>query len=168
MLQSLQFNKIWISRIKINLPIRKSTAELSIAAQSPDDVTEEFMNLKDAGTYLRKGIVHGVITYLSPMKTGTASNFSHANLSDGDTQLRLVVFQDVQQKQLASFIKDSCAIALEHCKVKCARQSDEVLLKPTTKVTKSLDVKQFPAEEHPPQKPPRSTNLHKSLGQSEC
>ena len=125
-----------------------------MAAQSPDDVTEEFMNLKDAGTS-ESAIVHGVITSLSPMKKGKASNFFHANISDGDTQLRLVGFQDAQRKQLASFKKDSSAIALEHCKIKRARQSDdlEVLLKPTTKVTKSpkkLDVKQFPTEEHQP------------------
>ena len=68
-------------------------------------------------------IVHGVITSLSPMKTGMASNFSHANLSDGDTQLQLVGFQDAQQKQLASFIKDSSAIALENCKINvCVNQ----------------------------------------------
>ena len=81
------------------------------------------MNLKDAGTS-ENAIVHGVITSLSPMKKGTASNFFHANLSDGDTQLRLVGFQDAQ---LASFKKDSSAIALEHCKIKRAHQSDDLV-----------------------------------------
>ena len=100
---------------------------------SSDDVTKEFTT--DAATS-ENAIVHGVITSLSPMKKGKASNFFHANFSDGDTQLRLVGFQDAQRKRLSYFEKDSSGITVEHCKIKRARQSYdmEVILKPTTKI----------------------------------
>ena len=84
-------------------------------------------------------IVHGVISSLSPMKKGKTSNFFHGNLTDGKTHLRVVGFQDAQRKRLVSYQNDSSAISLEHCKIKCARDSDdfEVLLKPNTKLMKS-------------------------------
>ena len=53
--------------------------------------------------------------------------------------MHLVGFQDAQRKRLASFQNNSSAIALEHYKIKRARDSDEieVLLKPSTTVGKS-------------------------------
>ena len=109
-----------------------------MAGSSCDEVTAEYMALKDAATS-DNAIVHGVIRSLSPMKQGKASSFFHANLTDGETQMRVVGFQDAQRKRLASFQKNSSPISLEHCKVKRARDSDdfEVLLKPSTKVSKS-------------------------------
>ena len=54
---------------------------------------EEYMALKDAATSVN-ATVHGVIRSLSPMKKGKASKFLHANLTDGETQMRVVGFQE--------------------------------------------------------------------------
>ena len=96
------------------------------AGSSCSEVTEEHMALKDATTS-DNVLVHGVIRSLSPMKKEKAPNFFHANLTDGETQMCLVGFQDAQRKRLASFLH------LLHCKIKCAWDLDdyEVLLKPT-------------------------------------
>ena len=72
----------------------------TMAGYSCDEITKEYMALKDAATS-ENAIVHGVIRSLSPMKKGKAFNFFHAKLTDGKTQMRLVGFQDVQRKRLA-------------------------------------------------------------------
>ena len=61
-----------------------------MAGSSCNGVT---MALKDAATS-DNATVHGVIRSLSPLKKGKASNFFHANLTDGKTQMRVVGFQE--------------------------------------------------------------------------
>ena len=72
-----------------------------MASQPPDDVTKEFATLKEAGTS-DNATINGVLTSLSTMKKGKTSNFFHANLTNGKTKLRLVGFQDMHRKRLAS------------------------------------------------------------------
>ena len=101
-----------------------------MATQSP--TADEVKNLKDSDN----ATVHGVIKSLSPMKRGRTANVFHGNITDGETQLRVVGFQDFQRKKLLSYEKDSAAVALESCKIKRARDSSDY--EKSCKVTKKV------------------------------
>lgn len=86
-----------------------------------------------------KANVEGVITGLSPTKKGRNSTFFDGTLSDGRAKTRMVGFSSLQQKSLDGFLGKRETIQLTDCEIKKARRGDEmeVLLKSTTKITKS-------------------------------
>ena len=99
---------------------------------------EEFPSLEAANTS-DNAKIHGVVSSLSPMKKGKAANFFEATITDGKAEMRVVGFQGSHRKRLADFQENSQTVTLENCKIKKARQSDdmEVLLKSSTTVRKS-------------------------------
>lgn len=99
---------------------------------------DEFPSLKEADAS-DNAKIHRVVASLSPMKKGKSASFLEAKITDGDTEMPLVRFQGSQRKRLADFQEKSESVTLQNCKIKKARQSDdlEVLLKSATKVKKS-------------------------------
>ena len=99
---------------------------------------QEFPSLEAANTS-DNAKIHGVVSSLSPMKKGKAANFFEATITDGKAEMRVVGFQGSHRKRLADFQENSQTVSLENCKIKKARQSDdmEVLLKSSTTVRKS-------------------------------
>ena len=99
---------------------------------------EEFPSLEAANTS-DNAKIHGVVSSLSPMKKGKAANFFEATITDVKAEMRVVGFQGSHRKRLADFQENSQTVSLENCKIKKARQSDdmEVLLKSSTTVRKS-------------------------------
>ena len=65
------------------------------------------------------------------MKKGKSARFFDAELHDGNTEMRLIGFQDSQRKRLADFQSSSQAVSINNCTIKRARKSDdlEVILK---------------------------------------
>ena len=99
---------------------------------------EEFPSLEAVNTS-DNAKVHAVVSSLSPMKKGKAANFFEATITDGKTEMRVVGFQGTHRKRLADFQENSQTVTLENCKIKKARQSDdlEVQLKSNTTLRKS-------------------------------
>ena len=83
--------------------------------------------------------VHGVVACLSPMKKGKGAEFFDGKLTDGETNVRVVGFQASQRKRLASFHDTSASVSLQNCKVKRARNLEEleILLKSNSRVEAS-------------------------------
>ncbi len=85
--------------------------------------------------------VHGVVTYLSPVKKSKkGSNYFNATVSDGKTTCRLVGFKDSQQKKLKEAMEKKETIIFEDCQVKKAKRgldAMEILLKRTTSIAPS-------------------------------
>ena len=107
---------------------------------------EEFHHLNSATTS-DNATIHGIVQCVSPMKRGKSTNYFEGKLSDGQAHMRLVGFQD---SRLSSFQNESAPVSLTHCKIKRARDSDdlEVMLNAGTRLTKS------PKKFHLPSTPP--------------
>ena len=99
---------------------------------------EEFVNLNEATTS-DNAKIHGVVQSLSPMKRGKSSHYFEGKISDGQSHMRVVGFQDLLRKRLSTFQNTSSPVSLAHCKIKRARESDdlEVMLNAGTKLAKS-------------------------------
>ena len=110
---------------------------------------EEFHHLNSATTS-DNATIHGIVQCVSPMKRGKSTNYFEGKLSDGNAHMRLVGFQDSLRKRLSSFQSEAAPVSLTHCKIKRARDSDdlEVMLNAGTRLTKS------PKKFHLPSTPP--------------
>lgn len=99
---------------------------------------EDFSSLK-AVDMSENAKIHGVVACLSPMKKGKSAIFFEGTIMDGNSEMRIVGFNGSQRKRLANFQEKCECVTFENCKIKKARQSDdlEVLLKSSTIVHKS-------------------------------
>lgn len=102
---------------------------------SKDDKNDEYPSLKDSTTS-DSAKIHGYVSSISPMKKGKTSNFFDAEISDGETDMRLVGFQQSQRKRLEDFHSTSNPVTIANCTIKKARASDdlEILLKSASKL----------------------------------
>ena len=99
-------------------------------------LTEEFDSVSTA-TSTKSAIIHGVVASVSPMKPGKRAKFFEGKLTNGTRTMRMVGFRSHQQNQLATY--HAKPVALHDCKVKPARQSQEleVLMKLNTQIQSS-------------------------------
>ena len=64
---------------------------------------EEFVNLNEATTS-DNAKIHGVVQSLSPMKRGKSSHYFKGKISDGESHMRVVGFQDSLRKHIPKHI----------------------------------------------------------------
>ena len=79
--------------------------------------------------------VHGIITGLSPLKPSSGKPFFEGTFSDCGPSLRLVGFNEEQQKKLATFHADEQPVALTNCSIMRGKRDDgdlEIIVKDST------------------------------------
>ena len=86
-----------------------------------------------------KASLHVAVTRLSPVKKGRNSKYFDGQLTDGDTEIRMVGFSPELEKKLSTYKQEKRPIKLEDCEIKQSRQGHkmEVILKNSTKITES-------------------------------
>ena len=109
---------------------------------SCDPNVEHFDSLKDA-TVTDKGTVQEIVLNVSPMKKGHSSMYFDAKITDGKNQIRVVGFSSSVHKRMVCLQENYKPVALENCKIKRGRYSEEleVMINPSTKL--SLSWKRF-------------------------
>ena len=112
---------------------------------------DEIENINDVDGPMSSTSIHGAVVTLSPVKKGRKAVFFDGLLADESSQIRLVGFQEMQQRKLNDFHQRNVAVALENCQVKPARQGEgyEVMLKTSTIIKESpkkLDVASLMAD----------------------
>ena len=97
---------------------------------------EEYDNLGSADSPCKAAKIHGMLTNLSPMRSG---KYFEGHISDDTTSLRLVGFDTAQQRELAAYHDKGQTVSLQNCKVQKSRFSDqmEILLTQSTQVSTS-------------------------------
>lgn len=108
------------------------------SSRQHDRGLEEFSSLKDAAV-ADNANVHGILANVSPMKKGKSSQFFDAKIIDDKAQVRVVGFSTALRKRMANFEDSHDPVALQNCRIKKARYSDEleIILSPTTQISKS-------------------------------
>ena len=83
--------------------------------------------------------VHGIVTSLSPVKKGRNSNYFDGSLCNGTAKVRMIGFNQSQQKVMKQLMDDKQAVQLQDCEIKQARWGEkmEIMLKGSTQVLKS-------------------------------
>ena len=99
---------------------------------------EEFVNLESVASPTKAAKVHGVVTNISPMKSAAVgkSSYFYGQLSDETSSMRVVGFDQLQQRKLAEHHEKKQAITLENCEIKKSRYGEdmEVMIKQNTAV----------------------------------
>ncbi len=80
--------------------------------------------------------IHGVLTSLSPMRTG---KYFDGQIADDTTSMRLVGFDTAQQRELATHYDKHEAVTLQNCKVQKSRYSEpmEIVVTQSTRISPS-------------------------------
>ncbi len=84
---------------------------------------EELDTLECAKKTTKAAKIHGVLTSLSPMK---ASNYFEGRIADNTKSMRLVGFDTVKQRDLATHHDNNQAVCLENCNIQKSKYSDEM------------------------------------------
>ena len=109
-----------------------SSTNYEDAQSKPEDASSHPLKCLEE---MEKGVVHGVVGSVSPMtKAKSGKEYFHAFLTDGSDKLRVVGFGKSQRNLLKDFEEKGDPVALEDCRVKRSRYSDdlEIMLKPET------------------------------------
>ena len=84
--------------------------------------------------------LHGVLSSISPMKTSTsgATKYFDGELTDGQTSLRIVGFDNKQQQKLAEFQHERQPVSLVNCEVKHSKWGSqlEIVMGKNTQILK--------------------------------
>ena len=98
---------------------------------------DHFESLKEA-TITDNATVQGMLMNVSPMKKGQSPYFE-AKLTDGEDQMRVVGFSSSLRKRMAGLEERYEPVALESCKIKRGKYSEqlEVMINPSTKFSTS-------------------------------
>ena len=83
--------------------------------------------------------VEGLITVISPMKTGKTCNYYDGEISDNHSSLRFCGFNSTVRRRLEESYEKGEAVVLEGCEIKKSRHGEglEIIVKKTTDVLKS-------------------------------
>ena len=103
----------------------------SLAQPSKRAATEEFESL-DVASPIKAAKLHGVVTDVSPMKCGKGkSSYFHGQLADGTSAVRVIGFDQEQQKKMALHCNKKEPIVLDNCQVQKSKHDDtfEVIVK---------------------------------------
>ena len=98
---------------------------------------DHFESLKEV-TVTDNATVQGMLMNVSPMKKGQSPYFE-AKLTDGEDQMRVVGFSSSLRKRMAGLEEIYEPVALESCKIKRGKYSEqlEVMINPSTKFSTS-------------------------------
>lgn len=69
----------------------------------------------------KSSTVEGILSSVSPMR----DKYFEGELTDGETSIRIVGFDNDQQQKLASFYREKTPVKISNCEVKKARSSDD-------------------------------------------
>ena len=96
----------------------------------------EYGNLSLAHTPTKAAKLEGILTDLSPIKSG---KYFDGRLADDTTSIRFVGFDAKKREQLAHHRDNGDAVSIEHCEIKKAKYSDdmEVIINNSTKFSMS-------------------------------
>ena len=85
--------------------------------------------------------IHGMLTALSPMKTGSSGSkpYFEGQLTDGEKQRRVIGFDAKVQKSLSEFHENKDPVAMSNCEVKVGKYTSdlEVIVRHTSQLQKS-------------------------------
>lgn len=100
---------------------------------------EEFDDLTSIASPTKSAKVHGLVTKLSPMKTGGGKPYFEGRLADDTTSLRVVGFSEEMQQQMASHQQQQNPVALDNCLIQKSKFGDnmEVLINKDTSISPS-------------------------------
>ena len=118
---------------------RRCTTGASVAAdleppKKKSCLLEEFSTLSSIEVVSRSAKIEGVLISISPMKPGKMRDYFEGQLADETGTIRVVGFDNVQQKQLSICHDEKVPFILKDCQITKSRFGDklEVLLKKST------------------------------------
>ena len=101
---------------------------------------QEFLDLSCVEKPSQHAKLHGIVASVSPMKKSKSScSYFDGQLTDGTHKIRVVGFDDEQQKKLAAAYSKKEPITLSNCEIKAGRQSTgmEVMVRKFTGIDQS-------------------------------
>ena len=95
-----------------------------------------FDTLASASSLNKAAKLHGILTELSPMKSG---KYFEGRIADDQTSMRFVGFDQQQQQEFAAYREKNEPVAVDNCQIQKSRYSDdmELMINRWTKVTSS-------------------------------
>ncbi|SMN02645.1 hypothetical protein SPONN_1545 [uncultured Candidatus Thioglobus sp.] len=100
---------------------------------------DEIDTLDSLSSPMKSAKIHGIVTTLSPMKSGPKMSYFEGKLADDKASIRLVGFNKAQHHELEAHCKEGDMVTFENCQIQKSKYNDnmEVLLKQSSKVLSS-------------------------------
>lgn len=130
---------VWDWESIADTPISNYYFIMACKTQTPKRCLVDEFDALSAGSPSKRAKVEGILTVLSPMKSGKMTPFFDGRLMDNTCSLRVVGFDKDKQQELAAFQEKKEPITLENCQIVQSRYGTdmEVLITKGTKLSRS-------------------------------
>ena len=117
-------------------------SSVSVSTPKKRKLMQEFTDIASAcsGGASNSASVHGVLARLSPMKKGKKSKYYEGSLSDGNKDIRIFGYNEMQHKKLIKFKDNKETVNIINCEIKEARgeaEKMEVLVNRSSEIRSS-------------------------------
>ena len=90
---------------------------------------QEFLEVSSVDEPTTSAMIHGVVSTVSPMKKGRKCQYFNGTLTDGQKDIRILGFDEAQQKKLKESFISKQAIVLGNCEVIQNETSSDLTIK---------------------------------------